>query len=74
MAEILRLKKFDALSPFEIKGEPGNLAKATSRSVADAFASDRAKSPIPGLDYTIAYAVGNTLLMIWAMILMMLIT
>ena len=34
--------------------------------------NDRAKSQIPGLGYTVTYAVGNTLLTIWGMVLVML--
>ena len=30
--------------------------------------NDRAKSQIPGLGYTVTYAVGNTLLTIWGMV------
>ena len=37
MADILTLKKFEALSPFEIKDELINLAKATSRQTQTAF-------------------------------------
>ncbi len=37
MADILTLKKFEALSPFEIKDELINLAKATSRRTQTAF-------------------------------------
>ena len=37
MADILTLKKFEALSPFEIKDELINLAKATSRTSQSAF-------------------------------------
>src|SRR3954453_15343370 len=37
MADILTLKKFEALSPFEIKDELINLAKATSRVTQSAF-------------------------------------
>jgi putative transport protein len=33
---------------------------------------DRAKSQIPGLGYTVTYAVGNTLLTIWGMVIVML--
>ena len=36
--------------------------------------NDRAKSQIPGLGYTVTYAVGNTLLTIWGMVLVMLLT
>src|ERR1700739_3826796 len=37
MADILIPKKFEALSPFEIKDELINLAKATSRTSQSAF-------------------------------------
>jgi aspartate 4-decarboxylase len=37
MADIMTLKKFEALSPFEIKDELINLAKATSRTSQSAF-------------------------------------
>jgi putative transport protein len=35
---------------------------------------DRAESQVPGLGYTVTYAVGNTLLTIWGMIIVMLMT
>src|SRR5215813_4527078 len=37
MADILTLRKFEALSPFEIKDELINLAKKTSRTTQSAF-------------------------------------
>ena len=37
MADLLTLKKFEALSPFEIKDELINLAKATSKRTQSAF-------------------------------------
>src|ERR1700741_4689847 len=37
MADLLTLKKFEALSPFEIKDELINLAKATSKTTQSAF-------------------------------------
>src|SRR5580693_7846690 len=37
MADILTLKKFEALSPFEIKDELINLAKAASKATQSAF-------------------------------------
>jgi putative transport protein len=36
--------------------------------------NDRAKSTIPGLGYTVTYAVGNTLLTIWGMVLVMMLS
>ena len=35
-------------------------------------ANDAAKSLIPGLGYTVTYAVGNRLLTVWGMVLVML--
>ena len=37
MADMMTLKKFEALSPFEIKDELINLAKATSKTTQSAF-------------------------------------
>src|SRR6201996_9581302 len=37
MADLMTLKKFEALSPFEIKDELINLAKATSKTTQAAF-------------------------------------
>ena len=34
--------------------------------------NDRAKSNIPGIGYTVTYAVGSTLLTVWGMVLVML--
>ncbi len=33
---------------------------------------DNAKSQVPALGYTVTYAVGNTLLTIWGMVIVML--
>jgi putative transport protein len=44
-------------------------ARTTTASLG--MINDRAKSQIPGLGYTVTYAVGNTLLTIWGMILVM---
>jgi putative transport protein len=35
---------------------------------------DQAKSQIPALGYTVTYAVGNTLLTIWGMVIIMLLS
>jgi putative transport protein len=45
-------------------------ARTTTASLG--MINDRAKSQIPGLGYTVTYAVGNTLLTIWGMIMVML--
>jgi putative transport protein len=47
-------------------------ARTTTASLG--MINDRAKSQIPGLGYTVTYAVGNTLLTIWGMVLVMLLT
>ena len=46
-------------------------ARTTTASLG--MVNDIAKSQIPGLGYTVTYAVGNTLLTIWGMVLVMLI-
>jgi putative transport protein len=47
-------------------------ARTTTASLG--MVNDIAKSQIPGLGYTVTYAVGNTLLTIWGMIIVMLMT
>jgi putative transport protein len=47
-------------------------ARTTTASLG--MINDRAKSQIPGLGYTIPYAVGQILLTIWGMVLVMLLT
>jgi putative transport protein len=47
-------------------------ARTTTASLG--MINDRAKSQIPGLGYTVTYAVGNTLLTAWGMVLVMLLT
>ena len=47
-------------------------ARTTTASLG--MVNDRAKSQIPGLGYTVTYAVGNTLLTIWGMVIVMLMT
>jgi len=41
MTDVLTLKKFEALSPFEIKDELIRLAKNTSRTTQSAFLNAR---------------------------------
>lgn len=47
-------------------------ARTTTASLG--MINDRAKSQIPGLGYTVTYAVGNTLLTIWGMVLVLLLS
>jgi putative transport protein len=47
-------------------------ARTTTASLG--MVNDIAKSQIPGLGYTVTYAVGNTFLTIWGMVLVMLLT
>ncbi len=52
----------------------GCCAGARTTTAALGMINDRAKSQIPGLGYTVTYAVGNTLLTIWGMVIVMLLT
>jgi putative transport protein len=47
-------------------------ARTTTASLG--MVNDRAKSQIPALGYTVTYAVGNTLLTIWGMVIVILLT
>lgn len=47
-------------------------ARTTTASLG--MVNDRAKSQIPGLGYTVTYAVGNTLLTIWGMVIILLLS
>jgi putative transport protein len=47
-------------------------ARTTTASLG--MINDRAKSQIPGLGYTVTYAIGNTLLTIWGMVIVILLT
>ncbi|MFM0716969.1 aspartate-alanine antiporter [Paraburkholderia strydomiana] len=49
----------------------GVCAGARTTTAALGMICDAAKSQIPGLGYTVTYAVGNTLLTIWGMIIIM---
>ena len=50
----------------------GCCSGARTTTAALGMITDRAKSQIPGLWYTVTYAVGNTLLTIWGMVLVLL--
>jgi len=52
----------------------GCCAGARTTTAALGMINDNAKSQIPGLGYTVTYAVGNTLLTLWGMVLVMLLT
>ncbi|HKR45376.1 MAG TPA: TrkA C-terminal domain-containing protein, partial [Paraburkholderia sp.] len=49
----------------------GACAGARTTTAALGMICDAAKSQIPGLGYTVTYAVGNTLLTIWGMVIVM---
>lgn len=51
----------------------GAVSGARTTTASLGMVNDRAKSQIPGLGYTVTYAVGNTLLTIWGMFVVMLI-
>lgn len=50
----------------------GAVSGARTTTASLGMVTDRAKSQIPGLGYTVTYAVGNTLLTIWGMVLIIL--
>ncbi|WP_244829323.1 aspartate-alanine antiporter [Caballeronia sp. TF1N1] len=52
----------------------GICAGARTTTAALGMLCDAAKSQVPGLGYTVTYAVGNTLLTIWGMVIVMLLT
>ncbi|MBN3789475.1 aspartate-alanine antiporter [Burkholderia sp. Ac-20353] len=52
----------------------GVCAGARTTTAALGMICDAAKSQIPGLGYTVTYAVGNTLLTIWGMVIVMVMT
>jgi putative transport protein len=52
----------------------GAVSGARTTTASLGMVNDIAKSQIPGLGYTVTYAVGNTLLTIWGMVLVILMT
>ena len=50
----------------------GAVSGARTTTASLGMVNDRAKSQIPGLGYTVTYAVGNTLLTIWGMVIIIL--
>ncbi len=52
----------------------GICAGARTTTAALGMICDTAKSQIPGLGYTVTYAVGNTLLTIWGMVVIMILS
>ncbi|MDR5809270.1 aspartate-alanine antiporter [Caballeronia sp. LZ019] len=52
----------------------GVCAGARTTTAALGMLTEAAKSQVPGLGYTVTYAVGNTLLTIWGMVVVMLIS
>jgi putative transport protein len=52
----------------------GVCAGARTTTAALGMICDAAKSQIPGLGYTVTYAVGNTLLTIWGMVIVMILS
>ncbi|MDR5762072.1 aspartate-alanine antiporter [Caballeronia sp. LZ035] len=52
----------------------GICAGARTTTAALGMLCDTAKSQVPGLGYTVTYAVGNTLLTIWGMVMVMLLS
>jgi putative transport protein len=52
----------------------GICAGARTTTAALGMICDAAKSQVPGLGYTVTYAVGNTLLTIWGMVMVMMLS
>jgi putative transport protein len=52
----------------------GILSGARTTTASLGLVCDRAQSQVPALGYTVTYAVGNTLLTIWGMVLILLMT
>ena len=52
----------------------GACARARSTTAALGMICEQGKSQVPALGYTVTYAVGNTLLTIWGMVIIMLLT
>lgn len=52
----------------------GACAGARTTTAALGMVCDAAKSQVPGLGYTVTYAVGNTLLTIWGMVVVMILS
>ena len=52
----------------------GVCAGARTTTAALGMLTDAARSQVPGLGYTVTYAVGNTLLTIWGMVVVMLLS
>jgi putative transport protein len=52
----------------------GICAGSRTTTAALGMICDAAKSQVPGLGYTVTYAVGNTLLTIWGMVIVMMLT
>ena len=52
----------------------GAVAGARTTTAALGMVCEAAKSQVPSLGYTVTYAVGNTLLTIWGMVIVMLLT
>jgi putative transport protein len=66
------------LAKYVFKFDPalllGICAGARTTTAALGMLCDAAKSQVPGLGYTVTYAVGNTLLTIWGMVIVMLLS
>ena len=52
----------------------GAVSGARTTTASLGLVCDQAKSQIPALGYTVTYAVGNTLLTIWGMVLILLLS
>ena len=68
--ELRDYKQYEKLGPFEIK----DFVAKVATTAALGMVCEQAKSQVPALGYTVTYAVGNTLLTIWGMVLIILLS
>jgi putative transport protein len=52
----------------------GAISGARTTTASLGMVTDAAKSQVPALGYTVTYAIGNTLLTIWGMVIILLLT
>ena len=52
----------------------GAISGARTTTASLGMVCDQARSQVPALGYTVTYAIGNTLLTIWGMVLIMLLS
>jgi putative transport protein len=74
LGNLSRIDQFFAGPGFDDAIVLGCCSGARTTMAALGMINDIAKSQIPGLGYTVTYAVSNVLLTIWGMVIVMLMT